>query len=214
MAAQRDEVLAVVDVSLTSFVDIVRASGTAKLTAVRRVKQQQQRGYNRATDFYGPLRDRIRDGHRRGLAPKYVSDLMPTVTDPKKLTAYPTVIQGHKKWWGRKKMEWFDPARVVWSAGKVNVTVNPELGVRINGGDPYLIKLYFKAEPLSKRRIDVILHLLAIAAESMNGKTPPPRVGVLDLRRGRLIEPTVPKQNLDLLLTGEAAFIESVWPNL
>jgi hypothetical protein len=85
-----------------------------------------------------------------------------------------------------------------WSSGDLRVAVNPELCGEI-GGDIHAIKLYFRAEPLSKARSDVALALLQ---QAFGKKT---SVGMLDVRRSKLFVPTREIANLDALLHGEAA---------
>lgn len=83
----------------------------------------------------------------------------------------------------------------------------PELGLEI-GSEKTALKLYFKAEKLCKLRVDVILHLL----ETMLIPTGEcGSVGILDVARGKLIQPTVNKPNLEVALRGEAGYIEAAW---
>ena len=48
-----------INISMTTFVDFVIASGTPKLAAVMKAKIRYQTGYDPATDFYTPLREWI-----------------------------------------------------------------------------------------------------------------------------------------------------------
>ena len=191
-------------INLTTFLDIATASGVAKVTALRRFKRRGP--YNHAHDFWLPLRRAIVKAHRsRDLG--VLDRLMPTIRDAKKLGNYPERIQAHKKWCGRTEYAWFEPPKAVWKHGDVSVRVKPELGLK---GDckHTSVKLYFKAEPLSKRRVDVILHLLetTVTPAEEGG-----RVGILDVPRGRLIEPTVKKPDIEAALRGEAGYIMAAW---
>jgi hypothetical protein len=91
------------------------------------------------------------------------------------------------------------------------VSVNPEMGLEVNG-TPHLIKLYFKAEQLTKNRIDLITHMMQV---TVGARCPAGCVmGVLDTRNDKLIAPTVPIAGLDIQLKGEAAYWMTIWPSV
>ena len=194
-------------VNLTTFLDIVRAAGTPKLTAVRRLKQRGK--YNPAHDFWLPLRRAIVEAHQRedvGL----LDQLLPKITDQKKLSNYPDRIQAYKRWWGKRDYKWFQPPDAEWRYGQVLVRVSPELGLKDDSGR-IVVKLYFKKDRLSKLRSDVILHLLETTVTPV-GKNA--RVGILDVPRARLIQPTVKKPELEAALKAEAAYIATAWDEM
>ena len=194
--------------SLTDFVDVVGRAGTPKLTKIRELKRRG--AYEPAKDFYRPLRLRLIEMHRDGLPKKHLKVLLVGLADRKKQSTYPHVMDGYLGWMGRKQISWTEPPSATWKCGRVEVSVNPELGLSWGKGLTF-VKLYFKAEPLSKRRVEVILHLM----ESVLGnRFADSRFGVLDVRRGRLVEPTVAVGGIDAMLKGEAAYIEAVWDSV
>jgi hypothetical protein len=192
--------------SLTDFVDVVSASGTPKATKVRQVKARPP--YNPVQDFWKRLRDRVVETHQAGLGKTHLDGVLSALSDKKKLTAYPPAVAGYKRWWGTKKLTWFAPPAAVHSGHGVDVSVNPELGLEING-IPHLVKLYFKEEGLTKNRIDIITHLMA---EELATRSPAGAVmGVLDVQRGRLIVPTVAVPGLKAIVDAELAYIAALW---
>lgn len=192
--------------SLTDLVDIVSTAGTPKLTRVKRLKYRPP--YHPAFDFYKPFREHIIRNHRAGQGRAELPQVLSVVTDEKKLSNYPQLVTGYRKWWGRKKIEWFEPPSDIWSIGDVGVRVNPELGLSING-QPHLVKLYMKADGLARNRIHVITHLMH---ETLQDQCDPDtQMAVLDVRRSKLIKPTVPVTSLSALLQGELAYIASIW---
>jgi len=197
------------EISLTDFVDIVSTSGTPKLTKVRRVKNRAP--YSPAMDFYKPFGDHLTDVHRQGLNRNHLRNILPTLTDQKKIANYPALVQGYSRWWGRKQVVWFNPHNDVWSANNVYVRVNPELGLRVNN-TPYLIKLYLKADRLSKPRIDIITHLMDICLSQHCSQVTV--MSVLDVRRAHLISPTVPISGLTAALGAELAYVSALWPHV
>ncbi len=78
-------------------------------------------------------------------------------------------------------------------------------------GTQYAIKLYFKAEKLSKRDADPMLHLIDASVEHEEHTITP---AVLDVRRGKLHEPTVRKVGLNALAKAEAAAFTTLWDTL
>jgi len=93
----------------------------------------------------------------------------------------------------------------------VEVRVNPELGLMV-GENTHLIKLYMKADKLPKNRIDVIAHLMHRSLKKLCEKGT--IMSVLDVRRGRLISPSVPIDGLDAALDAELAYIGTLWPQI
>jgi hypothetical protein len=195
--------------SLTDLVDIVSASGTPKATKVRRIKYRLP--YNPAADFYKRIRDSIIEAHQQGEDKSALDQTLNGLMDAKKRKAYPAILSGYRKWWGQKELVWFPPPTETYSAHSIDVSVNPELGLEVSG-IPHLIKLYFKAEPLSKNRIDIITHLMAVVlgADCPKGTV----MSLLDVRRAKLIAPTVPIAGLSGILDAELAYISTLWPTL
>ena len=169
-------------VNLTTFLDIACAAGTPKVTALRRFKERGD--YNPAHDFWLPLRRAIVRAHQREDI-TLLDGLMTTINDKKKLTNYPVRVAAHKKWWGKHGYGWFKPPEADWEYGGVSVRVNPELGLRSKSAR-IAVKLYFKTERLSKYRADVILHLLESSVMPAGKNS---NVGILDVARGKLIQP-------------------------
>jgi len=197
------------EISLTDFVDIVSASGTPKLNKVRYIKRRGP--YSPAKDFYRPFREHLINVHRENRVKQALDDVMPFITDSKKIHNYPFLIQGYKKWWGNKNLIWFDPPSMNWSAHNVDVRVNPELGLILNG-QAHLIKLYMKSPILTKTRVDIITHLMEISLAGVCNQVT--IMSVLDVRRSKLISPTVPIAGLNAALDAELAYINALWPQV
>jgi hypothetical protein len=196
-------------VTLTTFMDFVAATGTARLTRVREAKKRyEQDGFSPATDYWKPLRDRIDQCFAQGWDAAKLKKSLAAVSDTKKIANYEEARAGLTKWVGKKKVTTLPPVKKkTWSAGGLSVGLTPLLHMGIDG-DPHLIKLYFKAEPLSKQKVNVVLRLLDKNAPA--GTT----VGILDVRRSRLYTPTVPIKGIDALLAAEAGAFAAMWASL
>lgn len=193
-------------ISLTDFVDVVSKAGRPKATKVRQVKERPE--YEPAFDFYKPLREHIVDNHRKNGGKTAVSDVMKSMTDPKKIKNYPELLDAYKKWWGRKDVTWFNPPRDVYSAGGFDIILNPELGLVVNG-ERHIIKMYLKSDALTAFKTELIIDLLEHQLRSK--AVPTDNFSVLDVRGSKLFSsgPHIPASLS--IVNAEIAYISSIW---
>lgn len=198
-------------VSFTTFLDYVASTGTTRLRRVREAKTLYETGYSPVTDFYGPFRKRVVQVFEEGWDPARLDHLLAEVTDTKKQASYRACRKGLRKWAGvsgRKRYEWMKPRKASWTAGGLEVAINPELWLKVDD-DPHVIKLYYKKDKLSQHRVNLSLRLL----ETTVGKHG--RVAILDLQQGKLFaQTTEPPEGIDLLLASEAAGMATLWDSL
>jgi hypothetical protein len=191
-------------ITFTTFIDFVLATPGNRVGVVREARRQYGGGYRPFVDPYGSLRDGIVQAMREGRPPSVLKKLEPP-EDMKE--SWTECIDGLSKFVGRRKMMWRPcPKRIEWTSSGLSVSVNPELYVVI-GGDPHLIKLYFKKDKMSKVRINTMLYLMQ---QTFPGHG---TVGMLDLRRGKEFNPPVPPY-CAALLPGEAAAFVEIWKQL
>ena len=93
---------ALIEITLTTFIDFVFASGTARITRVRRAKEQYGEPYDPMKDFWRALRVGIVDMHERNANPATLDALLRDLREPKKRHLYPDCIDGYKRRLGRK----------------------------------------------------------------------------------------------------------------
>lgn len=197
------------EVSLTDFVDFASKSGTSRMTAVRTIKQRPE--YHPKRDYYKELREFIQEMHQGNVSADDFASVLAKLKDTSKVKHFEDAFSGHKKFVGRRKLDYFESPHWRWNHSDLTVRVNPELGLLIDNV-PHVIKLYFKADPLSKQKTEAITHMMEV---SLRKKAPKGSVmGVLDLRRGKLYAPTVPISGLDVLLASEAAAFLQLWEGL
>lgn len=195
-------------ISLTDLVDIVSKAGGPKATKVAQVKNRDE--YLPGTDFYKQFRDGVVAIHKSRGSRADLSGILSAVVEKVRLSNYPAIIQGYKKWWGKKDLVWFQPPSEIFSRDGVDVSINPELGLVING-ERHLIKLYLKAEKLSKNRADLITGLMEVA---LGGKSPGVVMGVLDVRNSKLFVGTGHGVSIVPMLEAEIAYIAKLWPSV
>lgn len=166
--------------------------------------------YDPAADYYKGIREAIIDAHQLGLGKRHISNTA-AAAHGNKVAAYTQLAADYSRWWGRKSLVWSAPPRGVWrpEGSDFEVVVNPEFGLIVDD-TPHVVKLYFKAPPLSKNRIDIITHLMQklFASGNRNGG-----FSILDIRRRRL-HTIKPPTDLDAILAAEIAYIESLWPHV
>jgi len=198
------------EISLTDFVDFVISSGTPKLSKVRQIKERGE--YKPAFDFWKPIREGVVSFHRsRSQDRRDLDRILTPIDDPNKLGKYPDCIRGYRRFLGRKRITWFNPPSGRWGPRNLTIRVNPELGLNINGV-PHIVKLYFKKDPLSRRRVDIIILLLhaALGRTARQGT----HYAILDVPRGRLFEDDAPSTSLLPLLRGEAMSFVTMWESI
>ena len=194
-------------ISLTPLVDFVCKAGTPKLTVVRNAKEQLQAGYDPVTDFYKAVRDRIVEMHKLAQPKTMLDTLLTGLADKKKQTAYPPIVDGYKKYLGKKVVTWFDPPRDEWTHGDLKVNINPELGLTIDG-KRYAIKLYFKSDKLAKMRVAIVTQLMEMV---LADDSTPMIFGVLDVRNAKFFSSCGVDPGLTALLMGEAASFAQIY---
>jgi hypothetical protein len=188
--------------SLTDFVGIVSSTGTAKMNAIKEVKHRG--AYDPVKDFYKPARDAIVKNHKTGGNAAALAAQLKKVVDPKKKPHYAQIASGYKKWWGKNSLTWFAPAGGTHSAHGVDVSVNPDLGLDVNG-TKHLIRVHFPKK-LTKAQADLSLQLM--------GQVLGPSSALLDARKSKLRAATASNPALVALIDAELLYIATLWPNL
>lgn len=197
------------EISLTDLVDFVAKSGTPRLTHVRKIKARGD--YSPAEDFWRRLRLNIVEHHSTGQPNRdSLDETLENLADPKKRRNYEAAIRSYKSFLGRKRIQWFQPNSTRWSAGGLTVRINPELGLVINGARHH-IKLYFKADPISKSKADMILLLME---QNLINKQTNDHFCLLDVQRGKMFSSTSPDASVMPLLVGEATAFAAIWDHL
>ncbi len=195
-------------ISLTDFVDFVTRSGMPKLTLVRQLKHRGE--YNTLRDFYRPLREAMIRAHAEQLGKPHVSACVAGAWDwsvDRRRRHFEDLSRAYLGWWGRKRMDWFEPGWDVLQLGPLSMSINPELGLRIDGR-PTMVKLYFKERRLSHKYAGIVTKLMEM---SLGDQAPPgTQMAVLDIRR-RNLHCRGAKPQLEALVQGEMAALTTMW---
>ena len=195
-------------ISLSYFVDFVLKAGTPKLTGVREFKENKDDIY---ADFYKPVREAILDLHRTSASPDCLDAFLAAQTDERRKRIYPPIVEGYRKFLKSAKVTWFNPPAGAYALGGLEINVNPELGLNIDGV-PHLVKMYFRGEPLSAKRVQVVLNLLT--SSGLGNAVPGCVFAMLDVRKARIHTLKSPNPRINLLLRGEAASFSTIYARL
>lgn len=193
-------------ISLTYFVDFVLKAGTPKITAVASFKNRED--YSPTVDFYKQLREKILETLKAGAKISTMETWALSVQE-KKRPAYLAVISGLKTFMGKRSYKWFALKKKTLAVGPISLSVNPEVGLEIDGVR-HVIKLYLRDEPpLVKNRAQLILHILqrAYSGPDSEGHT----FGVLDARKGKFHASGAEPPGIDALLEGEAVAFKTMY---
>ncbi len=205
--------MANIKITLTEFLNFVNKSGTAKGTVVKTAKKRREIEDNPyTTDYWYSLRNRIIEFHKKNKDISFIDDIINYISDDKK-TNYTALINGYKKFLGKKKIKYITPIRKTWTIGDISIILNPELILEINK-KILIIKLFMSAkESMDRKHADLILTLLEHEMRSKVGGDEP-IFAVLDVRKGKLFEQNKKESSLYFLLKGEARSFETQWKEL
>ena len=181
--------------------------GTPKLSGVKEFKEHR---YDHLTDFYKPLREAIVDVHEKGKPDRALDEFLGTLSDERKRRIFPGLVEGYRKF-VRPGMKWFSPPHTTLPVGDLEININPELGFEIDG-TPYLVKTYFRGEPLAQKRVTTVLGLITAA---LGPGRPGTVFAMLDVKNGRLRTlKSAPNPRLGLLIRGEAASFSTIYASV
>ncbi len=187
-------------VSLTTFVDFINKAGSPKMTVVRKWLDDDE--YDPRKDYWKRLRDGIVNVHSRGQSLDSLDRIASQVPQEKQAN-YKVRADAYKRWANKKDLAWFNPPSGNWRRPGVVVSVNPELGLEIDG-DRCIIKLYFKEDKLPANRAALILQMMC---ETFSRATSAgTQVCVLDVRKGKLHRTSRQRDDYTTQLIGEAAY--------
>ncbi|TCZ80381.1 hypothetical protein [Lysobacter sp. N42] len=196
-------------ITLTDLIEVVTKSGSPKATKVSQLKNRA--AYDPATDFYKALREGLVTLHKKGGTKADLPSLTKGLLDPKKTANYPPMIAGYKKWWGNKTLEWFIPPADTYTSAGIDVAINPELGLKVNG-QPHVVKLYLRTDSLTKTKADLIVSLMNhVFAPS---QAPGTQFSVLDVRNSKLFTYSAAGKNFKPMVDAELSYIASLWPHV
>jgi hypothetical protein len=197
-----------VEITMTSFARFILADAQSKMAQARSIRHQYEDGYRQSSDHWRYLRSELRDALVAG-GPRSAVKVIPKGVREKQRSAYESACAGMFKFWGRKHLQLIgEPEPRHWTYGRLDVKVNPEWQLDLDGVETVL-KLYLKRDlTLTKRLADPLLSLMAVTFDpEARGMS----MGVLDVHRGKLFSGTAHNYELRPVLEMQAAAFLVGW---
>lgn len=174
-------------ISITSLVDLLIEAGPDGDSSATKDRKADP-----LPEFYQMARDAIIEMHRRDLPDQVLDQVLEHEPNPKRQRVLERFIHGYRRFLGTGDMKWFEPPKTSFSFGPADIDINPELGLAIDE-TPYVIKMYLRGEPLTPRRVQATLGLLA----GKLGRSCPGHVfGLLEVRHGKLHALRTPEERM------------------
>jgi hypothetical protein len=178
-------------IGLTSFIDYFVAQSPTKVSKVRAAKRMMAgEGFDHWLMFRRAAVEALVAGGDKAV----VRACMTAAGGTRAAQTYAECGDSLIRWIGRKSIAATAlPSGRVWSGPGLDVSVNPELRLSVDAGPEVHLKLYFKADALSKRAANPMLRLI----EQKYGRRSP--AAILDVRRRRLhVGPVSSAADIDL----------------
>ncbi len=167
--------------NFTKIVDFINSTGTNKLKVVRQAIEVLTTDYNKVKDYYKEIREHIIQYFRNpeeklAIPNKWSSEVV-------KENLFIDLAQTIKKRFRPKKIKWIDDVcRETINIEGVDINLNPEVFIDYEGVK-YIIKLYFKEDPLNIRSAELLILMLK---KAYGEKFPNYVLGIYDVRKNRL----------------------------
>lgn len=198
-----------VEVSVTKFLDFVHKSGLPRMTCLKDIKKQYGIDYAVERDYYKWVREKIIEVIKNGLPVNDLNKILNLTHKQDKIRNYRQCIEGFSTFANKHTLEWCGTDRGEWIHNGLAIIVNPELLVKVDG-KKYMIKLYFKTDPISKARSECIFYLFETAMKKSKNYTP----AILNCRTSSLIQKTKTVPDIQVLLQAEADAFLTMWNSL
>ncbi|WP_306006519.1 hypothetical protein [Aquicoccus porphyridii] len=192
-------------VSFTKFLDFVAQTGEPKATTALQAWRQSNTPYDPRQDYHKRIRNLIVDSEKSGSSPNW--DEFIANQNPKKQKNFRETADLYQKWRDKhSEVSWFTPPRGDWQSSEFQITVNPELGLVIDG-KKHVIKLFLNKNKLSRLKAQMAGLLMheTLATNSLGTE-----FSVFDVKAEKLHTFTEASEKLSYLLVGETAHLSAM----
>ena len=201
-----------IEVSLTAFMNYLNSSGTKKISAIQKAKEDSLNSFEPHKDYWFKFRQKVSSLHKTGFSEDGLRAVVDEVPEDRQKN-YSIAVDGYCKFWSKRKTaKWIKPLKGNWSKGEIRVSINPEVCLE-HRGKVYLIKLFLHInEPFGRKQADMITWLMR---DSFGKKASDNMVFcVLDVKKGTLYQERTIDPKIKALVESEAISFVSLWNNL
>lgn len=201
-----------IEVSLTAFMNYLNSSGTKKISAIQKAKEDSLNSFEPHKDYWFKFRQKVSSLHKTGFSEDGLRAVVDEVPEDRQKN-YSIAVDGYCKFGSKRKTaKWIKPLKGNWSKGELRVSINPEVCLE-HRGKVYLIKLFLHInEPFGRKQADMITWLMR---DSFGKKASDNMVFcVLDVKKGTLYQERTIDPKIKALVESEATSFVSLWNNL
>jgi hypothetical protein len=201
-----------IEVSLTAFMNYLNSSGTKKISAIQKAKEDSLNSFEPHKDYWFKFRQKVSSLHKTGFSEDGLRAVVDEVPEDRQKN-YSIAVDGYCKFCSKRKTaKWIKPLKGNWSKGELRVSINPEVCLE-HRGKVYLIKLFLHInEPFGRKQADMITWLMR---DSFGKKASDNMVFcVLDVKKGTLYQERTVDPKIKALVESEAISFVSLWNNL
>jgi hypothetical protein len=195
-------------ITLPQFAGYLVTSGPSKVTKVLEARRAQEGpGTYAAGDHYIHLRTPLREAFLAGGDSQPLADVLPTLTDPKKVRSHRAVVAGLTRFFDSTDFEGRHLPRRDWVHGNLTVSVTPTARLLI-GDEWHVVYVHLKADRLDARIASPVLELVGLSHGDLGAPM------VVEARTGKVHHPSRSartRRGLRSLLEGEAEAFVRIW---
>lgn len=168
-------------------------------------------------DYYGPLRNTIRQTHWNTGDISVFENALPKLLEKKlkdsQKRRFRTLGQAYIFYWETTHPTYFPVRRTELDIEGLTISVNPELGLKTEYGDQYVVKLWFNAPRVSRPIRQTVCYLMSRAAES--GRWPgAAQTALWDIERGDILPAMPTEESFGVSLEAQATAFLAIWDKL
>ena len=201
-----------ITVSLTAFMNYLNNSGTKKISAIQKAKEDSLNPFEPHKDYWYKFRQKVVALHKAGFNEDELRSVVDEVPEDRQKN-YSIAVDGYCKFWNKRKTaKWAEPFKGNWGKGELRVSINPEICIE-HMGKLYLIKLFLHInEPFGRKQADMVTWLMR---DSFGKKAPDNMVFcVLDVKKGTLYQERAIDPIIGAFVESEALSFVSFWNKL
>lgn len=197
-----------IKITATEFINYINASGEAKITVVHNAKEKHENGDEFPYDYWAEFKRYLIRTLKTNGSKEDLKEVIEKVKDEYRPN-HQAMVDGFIKYWGRKDLEWVQPAKRVYNLNGLRISISPEIGFILNGIE-YHVKLFLKSkETLDRKHADIVTNLMEQGLRKKAGDNVV--FAVMDVKRGKLYEYRGENPRIPILLAGEAAGFLNAW---
>ncbi len=196
-------------VSLGTFASFSAARGAGRLDWLARARRAYDSDFAPGPSYYAALERAVVRGRFGGNDAGELEKAVSAARQEHRREAYEELTRGWVSWLGSSPGRPVKVGAAVWSAGGLDVSVRPHLGLVRQDGGTDVVWLYVKKPALAADEAWAALRLLELRMGSVRPGGSPV---VVDVRRGAsFVPPPRWRNGFDALLQAEAAGLSALW---